>query len=97
MKQMHSLLKQPVPGVILSEYEGCFAGGSPFFVEDGSRILVVEIGSQCCFKAPAEDHRCTSVFFLPAVHVSIAVLTRTPKVTTNLRVAVNHRDFLPRS
>src|SRR6185312_1134925 len=97
MKQVRALMEHLVPRVGLAVFQSRILIGEPFVKERRDRVFAAKIGAKCLFKAAAKDHRSSGVFFLPSVHVAVAILPRTTKILANLRVAVDHRVLPPHS
>src|SRR5690348_1256216 len=94
MKQVRALMEHLVPGVGLAVVQGRILIGGPFFEKYRNAIVALEVSGKGLFKTAAKYHRSTGVFFLPAVHVAVAILPRATKVLANLCVAVDHRMLL---
>src|SRR5258708_5917681 len=48
-------------------------------------------GTQSSFEGATEQHRCTSVFLLPAIEIAMPIAPRAGKVLADLGVAVGHQ------
>src|SRR5690242_722506 len=94
MKQVRALMEHLVPGIGFAVFQSRTLIGGPFFEKCRNAIAALEVSGKGLFKTPAKYHRRTGVFFLPTVHVAIAILPRATKVLANLCVAVDHRMLL---
>src|SRR6267143_1068171 len=61
---------------------------------NNATVCPAKVGPEGLLKAPAEGHGGTSLFFLPAVEVAVAIAAWAAKILANLSVAIN-RDCLP--
>jgi hypothetical protein len=98
LKQLNTLLQHLIPAVTLGVVERLVLICSPFAVEGHGRVFAAEVGTQCLFKGPTEEHRGARVFLLPAVEITMAVAARAAQVMRDLGVAVGHEAaFVGRS
>src|SRR6185437_16203601 len=94
MKQVRALMKHLVPGIGLAIFQSRVPGRGPFFKKRCDGVFAAKISGKRFLKTAAKDHRSPRVFFLPAIHVAIAILPWTTEILANLRVAVDHRLVL---
>src|SRR6185312_14929677 len=97
MKQVRALMEHLVPRVGLAVFQSRILIGEPFVKERRDRVFAAKVGGKRLFKTAAKDHRSAGVFFLPSVHVAVAILPWAAEILANLRVAVDHRMLLLRS
>src|SRR6266404_5331942 len=88
---MHSLVQEMIPRLSLSVFKRTITICLPFFEKHSSAILLRKVGTKSLFKAPTEDHRCSGLFFTPAIQVAVAIAARAAQVLADLRVAIDHR------
>src|SRR6266567_7273583 len=90
---MDALVEEAVPGFSFAVFKRAFVVCIPFLEKYSSAILLTKIGTQSFLKAAAEDHRCPSLFFPPAIQIAVTVASRAAQVLTDLRVAIDHRSL----
>src|SRR5216683_3999177 len=88
---MDSLVEKAIPGLAFAEFKGSIAVCIPFLEKHCCAILLAKVGTESFFKAATKDHRCSCLFFPPAIQIAVAIAARAAQVLTDLRVAIDHR------
>src|SRR5260370_41199355 len=87
---MDSLVEEAIPRLAFAVFKRSITVRIPFFEKRSSTILLTKVGTQSFFKAATEDHRCSCLFFPPAIQIAVAIAARAAQVLTDLRVAIDH-------